>query len=95
MALGDQPLMPLGVIADVIQRWRETLAPAVAPVHGEQRGHPLLLDRAIWPRVQALAPEANPRQALVDLPVEVVVAPDNDILLDIDTPDDYARARAL
>ncbi|HRF50888.1 MAG TPA: selenium cofactor biosynthesis protein YqeC [Anaerolineales bacterium] len=95
VALGDQPLMPLGVIADVIQRWRETLAPAVAPVHGEQRGHPLLLDRAIWPRVQALAPEANPRQALVDLPVEVVVAPDNDILLDIDTPDDYARARAL
>lgn len=95
VALGDQPLMPTVVIGDLVQRWRETLAPAVAPMHGEQRGHPLLLDRAVWPRVMALAASANPRQALDGLAVETVIAPDNAILLDIDTPDDYSRARAL
>lgn len=95
VALGDQPLMPAAVIDGLLQRWRETLAPVIAPVHGEQRGHPMLLDRAVWPRVMALAANANPRQALAGLPVETVVAPDNAILLDIDTPDDYARARGL
>lgn len=95
VALGDQPLMPTAVIGDLVQRWRETLAPVVAPVHGDKRGHPLLLDRAVWPRVMALAANANPRQALAGLPVENVVAPDNAILLDIDTPEDYARARGL
>lgn len=95
VALGDQPLMPASVIGDLIQRWRETLAPAVVPVHGEKRGHPLLIDRATWPRVMALAASANPRQALTGLAVESVAAPDNAILLDIDTPDDYDRARAL
>lgn len=95
VALGDQPLMPAAVIGDLLRRWRETLAPAVVPVHGEKRGHPLLLDRAAWPRVMALAANANPRQALTGLAVETVSAPDNAILLDIDTPDDYDRARAL
>jgi molybdenum cofactor cytidylyltransferase len=95
VALGDQPLMPGAVIGDLMQRWRETLAPAVVPVHGEQRGHPLLLDRVAWPRVMALAGNANPRQALTGLAVETISAPDNAILLDIDTPDDYARARGL
>jgi CTP:molybdopterin cytidylyltransferase MocA len=32
---------------------------------------------------------------LTGLAVETISAPDNAILLDIDTPDDYARARGL
>jgi molybdenum cofactor cytidylyltransferase len=89
-ALADQPQLQPATVEAILQRWRETLAPAVAPVHAGQRGHPLLLDRALWPQLLALPSSANPRQALPDTIEAVEVS---EALLDIDTPEDYARAR--
>jgi molybdenum cofactor cytidylyltransferase len=92
VVLADQPEIEPQVAEAVIQRWRETLAPVVAPYLGERRGHPLLFDRALWPRLMALPADANPRDAvraagqIERVPVEAV-----SILSDIDTPEDYAR----
>ncbi len=92
VALGDQPQVSLAVIAAVVQRWRETLAPVVAPFHQGQRGNPVLLDRAAWPLVRALPDESNPRQIFAAAGgVERVEWPDEAILRDLDTPEDYAR----
>jgi molybdenum cofactor cytidylyltransferase len=95
VALADQPLVSASLIGRVLDRWRETLAPVIAPYHSEQRGHPLLLDRSAWPRFLALPADASPRQALEGLEIEKITADDNAILLDIDTREDYERARGL
>lgn len=93
VALGDQPWLEPAVVAAVLQRWRETLAPVLAPVYQGQRGHPLLFDRAVWPAIQALPADANPRAALQSAGrLEPVPVESAAILRDLDTPADYAAA---
>jgi molybdenum cofactor cytidylyltransferase len=93
VALADQPELRPESVQSVLQRWRETQAPVVAPVYQGQRGHPILFDRLLWPEIMALPPEANPRR-LLQVPgrLEQVLVEDESILFDLDTPDDYSRA---
>jgi molybdenum cofactor cytidylyltransferase len=94
VALADQPQMEPATAQAVIQRWRETLAPVVAPVYQNQRGHPLLFDRAAWPGLLELPAEANPREFVRRAErIELVNVDTDSILRDVDTPDDYARER--
>lgn len=94
VVLGDQPQIEPEVVRAVMQRWRETLAPVVAPMYQQRRGHPLLFDRSTWPGLGALPPEANPRDFLkAASQVEYVEVDTDSILRDVDTPEDYARER--
>jgi len=96
VAVGDQPQIEPGVAQVVVQRWRETQAPIVAPFYQGQRGHPMLFDRAAWPAIQALPLTANPRQILQTAAhVEKVEVDTDSILRDIDTPEDYAREKSI
>lgn len=93
VVLADQPELEPRVVAAILQRWRETLAPALAPFYQGQRGHPLLFDRALWPAILALPPDANPRAALRAAGAVEPVDVDTPLILrDIDTPADYAAA---
>ncbi|MCS6909617.1 MAG: nucleotidyltransferase family protein [Anaerolineales bacterium] len=60
VALADQPRIEPAVIEVVLQRWRETQASVVAPVHAGRRGHPLLFDCALWPAAAELAAPRQP-----------------------------------
>ena len=92
VALGDQPRLEPEVAQAMIQRWRETQAPVVAPFYQGRRGHPMLFDRSIWPAVLALPIDANPRQLLqAAAHIERVEVETDSILRDIDTPEDYER----
>jgi molybdenum cofactor cytidylyltransferase len=94
VALADLPGLEPAVAAQVVQRWRETRAAVVAPFHQGQRGHPLLFDQSAWPAIRALPPSANPREVVREVgTLERVEAGSAAILADIDTPEDYARAR--
>jgi molybdenum cofactor cytidylyltransferase len=94
VALADLPGLEPAVAAQVVQRWRETRAAVVAPFYQGQRGHPLLFDRSAWPAVGALPADANPREVVNTVgTLERVEAGSAAILADIDTPEDYARAR--
>ncbi len=92
VALADQPALEPNVVAAVVQRWRESQSPVAAPFYRGRRGHPLLFDRAAWPRLLGLPAGANPREALEAAgPLEQVEVDSDSILRDIDTPEDYAR----
>jgi molybdenum cofactor cytidylyltransferase len=102
VALGDQPQIEPAVVRTVLQRWRETQAPVVAPVYQQRRGHPMLFDRATWPGVLSLPPASNPRkfiesagQAESPFGIEYVEVATDSILRDIDTPEDYERERRV
>ena len=92
VVLGDQPQLRPEVVAALLQRWRETQAPVVAPFYQGQRGNPVVLDRAVWPLVRALPDSANPRQIFQAAGrIERVEVADDTILRDLDTPEDYSR----
>ncbi len=95
VVLADQPHVEPAVIAALIERWRATRAAVVAPFFAGQRGHPMLFDRALWPAMLALPPEANPRQMLQKAgSIEAVAVDTDSILRDLDTLEAYAAALA-
>ena len=65
----------------------------IFPVFGKKRGHPPLIPVVLRPTILGWKREGNLKEILDShekLALEINV-PDNNILLDIDTPDDYAR----
>ena len=89
--LGDQPAVRREVIAEVVHRWRATGADAVRPRYADRSlepGHPVLLDRRLWPEVVKLEGDTGPAKLLPRTAVELVDV--RGCNPDIDTPADLA-----
>jgi len=93
LTLVDVPLVSPLTIRAVIDRYKTTNAPIVRPVRGDEHGHPVLIDRSLFPLLRSADPTegAKPivrRHVSVagDVPVD-----DDGAFLDIDTPQVYER----
>jgi molybdenum cofactor cytidylyltransferase len=65
----------------------------VVPVHAGRRGHPAGFARSVWPALRGAPLDGGARTVLADRPDLVVhVEAGPDCLVDIDTPEDLARA---
>jgi molybdenum cofactor cytidylyltransferase len=90
------------VRADTITTLREARASSppgiriVVPVHGQRRGHPVLCDAALQAEFLGLADDEPAHLIVRRDPARVleVVTGDPAVVDNLDTPDDYARARA-
>jgi molybdenum cofactor cytidylyltransferase len=89
--LADQPGVTPELLSALVQRHRETLAPVVAPRHNGQRGNPVLFDRATLDEFAGLRGDVGARPILQAHHDEIawVDWPTPDVLMDIDSPDDY------
>jgi molybdenum cofactor cytidylyltransferase len=96
VVMGDQPALDGRVIHRVLTAYAEGQGEMVMPVYQGQRGHPVLIDRRYWPELLALERGA-PRDVINRYPDRVAEVPvDTDsVLRDIDTPEQYRRARFL
>jgi len=67
---------------------------AVAPQYDSQRGHPVLLSAALFPKLLTLNGDQGAGTVLKDLGdgLILVPAPDDGCLFDIDRPDDLAAS---
>ena len=94
LTLVDVPLVAPATIRAVIQRYKETGAPIVRPVRGAEHGHPVLIDRMLFPLLRAADPEAGAKPVVRDhvSPAGDVAVDDDGAFFDIDTPEEYARA---
>jgi molybdenum cofactor cytidylyltransferase len=94
--LVDQPGVTRDLINALIERHQATLAPVVWPEYQGRRGNPVLFDRDIFPRLARLKGDTGGRRVLQAYAphAERVTVSDPGVLFDIDTPDDYAQARA-
>ncbi|OGO39985.1 MAG: hypothetical protein A2Z04_04215, partial [Chloroflexi bacterium RBG_16_57_9] len=52
--LADQPGLTPAIIARIIQRYRETLAPIILPTFQGRRGNPVLFDRSLFDELMAI-----------------------------------------
>lgn len=93
--LADQPGITSATIDALIARHRATLAPVVWPEYDGQRGNPVLFDRAVFPQLSRLSGDTGGRAVLQAYAAQVERVPVSDpgILFDIDTPDDYTKAK--
>ncbi len=95
VVLGDQPLLQGSVLRSLLARHKQHPGEIIAPVYRNQRGHPVLFPRRFWAELLELPPDGNPRDVIRkhggDL--QLLEAPDDTILLDVDTADAYAHVK--
>jgi len=93
LTLVDVPLVSSATIRAVVDRYKATSAPIVRPVRGDEHGHPVLIDRALFPMLRGADPESGAKpivRAHVSLAGDVTVL-DEGAFDDIDTPEAYER----
>ena len=93
LMLVDAPLVAEGTVRKVMERYRATRAPIVRPVRGKEHGHPVLIDRALFPLLRAADPSEGAKPIVrghVSSEGDVQVD-DDGAFLDIDTREEYER----
>lgn len=90
--LGDQPAITASLIDAIIERFRATGAPIVAPRYTDGTGNPVVFARGLWPELLAIAGDVGARDVLrahradvVDVPIATTRLPD------VDTWEDYQQ----
>ena len=93
LALVDQPTIRPATYKMLADRYLAEPCGVLIPKYHGKRGHPILLNRSVWPLCFEVPDEKglhwvthHPSVRVLDVPVE-----DENILADIDTPQDLAR----
>jgi molybdenum cofactor cytidylyltransferase len=95
--LGDQPLVPGGAVARVVEAWRAGAGPVVTATYGGRPGHPRLFDRRLLPDLLRLTGDTGARDLLATHPdrVHQVEVGDLGSDTDIDVEADLERVGHL
>jgi molybdenum cofactor cytidylyltransferase len=94
LCLGDQPQMELATVEAVLAEGKRTgWQRVVIPSYRMRAGHPILIPSSLWPQImnttETLRDVLRARKEMLSyLNVDT-----DSILADLDTPEDYARAR--
>jgi molybdenum cofactor cytidylyltransferase len=90
--LGDQPAIWPEAIRSVVEEYRRTGARVVQASYRERPGHPVLLDRRVWPEAEAPGGDVGARDLLAAHPEWVVqAAVQGEAPPDLDTWEDYLQ----
>jgi molybdenum cofactor cytidylyltransferase len=93
--LGDQPEVRADAIRAVVDDHATRGAPVTRAAYRGRASHPVLLDRLVWPGVEALRGDAGARSLIAAHAGRVaLVEVGGDPPEDVDTPADLARLRA-
>ena len=92
IALGDQPFVPAGVVAGLLDAFRTTGKAIVAPRYRNGRGNPVLFSRETFAELAEVSGDQGARSVVERDPSRVALV-DVDLPMpqDVDTPEDYAR----
>jgi molybdenum cofactor cytidylyltransferase len=93
--LADQPAITPQIIGAIVECYRQTHAPIVAPVHQGRRGNPVLFARETFPALMRVREDQGGRAILGQYVarIEQVEVSTDAIFQDIDTAGEYNRIR--
>lgn len=96
VTLVDHPAITGNTVGALLQAFWKSGKPIVIPTFGGHRGHPVLFARAVFGELLGAPPEQGAKAVVRQDPGRVALVPvsDEGILLDIDTPEAYARLTA-
>ncbi len=89
----DHPLLHREVLAELIAAWKKCSTAIQVPAFEGRRGHPVFFRWSLVDELFSLADDAGVNALVKRYPeaVTTVEVSDADILLDLDTPEDYAK----
>lgn len=91
IALGDQPLVRADVVRQLVQEWRASGAPVVAPHYRDGRGHPVVFGRECFGKLRMLEGDRGAAAVIQSVADRVrLVRVDDDAPVDVDTPEALA-----
>ncbi|GIV66416.1 MAG: hypothetical protein KatS3mg047_0809 [Bellilinea sp.] len=95
IVLGDQPQMKGEVVRKLLDCYGKTNARIIVPSFQFRRGHPWLIKCGLWNELENLNPSFTLRDFLRKYQDEIhyVVVDTPTVLQDLDTPEDYQRAK--
>lgn len=88
---GDYPL----ITADICRQLLAVPGEVVAPVFEGRKGHPVLLSGTLAEEIAQEPPDSNLKQVLGRKTYTTVEVGNAGVLLDLDSPDDYAALRRM
>ena len=95
LCLVDHPLISADTVRALVASFRRSGAPVVIPTFQNQRGHPVLVARALFEELRGLSSDegANTIIRKHHDAAKFVEVSDEGILIDVDNPDVYRRWR--
>jgi molybdenum cofactor cytidylyltransferase len=97
IALGDQPHIEAAVVREVMRAYRAGGTGIVIPRYGDKKGHPIIINLQKYREAITNLPEDAGLNALMQEhadDVRLIDVATEDIIRDIDVPDDYTRELA-
>jgi molybdenum cofactor cytidylyltransferase len=94
LTLVDAPLFSASTVCAVVDRYRALRAPIVRPVRGSEHGHPVLIDRTLFPALRQADPTTGAKPIVRGnvSPQGDVEVDDEGAFMDLDTPEEYETA---
>ena len=94
IALGDQPALPPEVVPRLLDTFRRTGKPVVAPLYRGAQGNPVLFAASVFSELRSLTGDRGARAVLGEDPGRVALVPfDLPMPADLDTLEEYERLR--
>jgi len=95
IVLGDQPQIEAGVVKIVMDSYLSARPKIVVPSYQMHRGHPWLIDHALWNEITVLSPPNTLRDYLIQNQgiISYVNVNTPSILQDLDTPREYLEQK--
>ena len=96
VTLVDVPFVSPDTITRVLQAWRSSRAPIVRPARGDEHGHPVVFDCAVFRQLREADPVTGAKSVVRAHAHEILNVPTEDpgAFLDVDTPQEYETAVA-
>ncbi|HEX4133712.1 MAG TPA: nucleotidyltransferase family protein [Bryobacteraceae bacterium] len=92
LALSDQPFITSDFLSGLVDRHHQSGRPIVAARYSGTAGVPVFFAREAFPLLMALKPDQGCKGVILGHPVSALLVDCPEAAMDIDTPEDYARA---
>ncbi len=95
IVLGDQPFINPKTLRMLMQAYAKTNHAIIMPSIKNRRGHPWIIRRTVWKDIMSLKPPKTMRDFIRanQEDIQYVLVEDENIIEDMDTPEDYQRLR--
>jgi molybdenum cofactor cytidylyltransferase len=92
LALSDQPFVTSDFLRGLVDRHHQSGRPIVAAQYSGTAGVPVFFAREAFPLLMALKPDQGCKGVILGHPGDALLVDCPEAAMDIDTPEDYARA---